>query len=64
MDEQVDYMFPYNTKPHSELKCILITRHTRKKRISVPGGDMVLSSVDGIVISITGLLDGKPFSAS
>lgn len=49
---------------HSKLKCILITRHTRKRRISVPGGDMVLSSVDGIVISITGLLDGKPFSAS
>lgn len=30
----------------------------------MPGGDMVLSSVDGIVISMTGLLDGKPFSAS
>jgi|APAra0007618257_1042622.scaffolds.fasta_scaffold02960_2 hypothetical protein len=30
----------------------------------VPGGEMVLSSVDGIVISITGLLDGKPFSES
>lgn len=36
----------------------------QKGRICVPGGEMVLSSVEGIVISITGLLDGKPFSES
>lgn len=30
----------------------------------IPGGQIVLSSEEGIVISITGLLDGKPFQAS
>jgi hypothetical protein len=30
----------------------------------LPGGDMVMSSEEGIVISITGLRDGKPFQAS
>ena len=30
----------------------------------VPGGEIVLSSTDGIVISITGLLDGNPLTAS
>lgn len=30
----------------------------------LPGGDTVLSSEEGIVTSITGLLDGKPFQAS
>ena len=30
----------------------------------VPGGEIVLSSTDGIVISMIGLLDGKPLTAS
>lgn len=34
------------------------------KRYEVPGGEIVLSKTEGIVISITGLLDGKPFTAS
>lgn len=29
-----------------------------------PGGDIVWSSIEGIVISIIGLLDGMPFTAS
>lgn len=31
---------------------------------AVPGEDIVLSSEEGIVISITGLRDGMPFQAS
>lgn len=38
--------------------------YTIKKRYEVPGGEIVLSKTEGIVISITGLLDGKPFTAS
>ena len=30
----------------------------------IPGGDMELSNEEGIVISITGLRDGKPLQAS
>ena len=30
----------------------------------VPGGDIVLSNTEGMVISITGLRDGMPFKAS
>lgn len=54
-------MFFYNIKLYLELKCIFIIRYIRKKRISVFGGDMVLFSVDGIVILIIGFFDGKSF---
>jgi hypothetical protein len=33
-------------------------------KLQVPGGDIVLSNTEGIVISMTGLLDGIPFTAS
>ena len=36
----------------------------RKISFIIPEGDIVLSNEEGIVISITGLLDGKPFQAS
>lgn len=39
--------------------------HTFKaKKFYVPGGEIVLSSTEGIVISITGLFDGNPLTAS
>lgn len=35
-----------------------------ENKFTIPGGDTVLSRAEGIVISITGLFDGKPFQAS
>lgn len=36
----------------------------KKAFICIPGGHKVSSKTDGIVISMIGLLDGKPFTAS
>lgn len=36
----------------------------RQQETCIPGGDMVLSKTEGIVISITGLLDETPPAAS
>lgn len=38
--------------------------HWIKGWVWVPGGEIVLSSTEGIVISITGLRDGNPLTAS
>lgn len=35
-----------------------------KKSFEVPGGEIVLSNTEGMVISIIGLRDGEPFTAS
>jgi hypothetical protein len=39
-------------------------RYQKCIKNKVPGGDIVLSSTEGIVISIIGLLDGNPLVAS
>lgn len=36
----------------------------REQETCIPGGEMVLSKTEGIVISITGLLDEMPPAAS
>jgi len=40
------------------------TAMMREQEICIPGGEMVLSKTEGIVISITGLLDEMPPAAS
>lgn len=49
----------------SQLKMLQVNAlKLRKIKFIVPGGEMVLSNEEGIVISITGLCEGKPFQAS
>lgn len=38
--------------------------HKCIRRMVLPGGEIVLSNTEGIVISIIGLCDGMPFVAS
>lgn len=43
---------------------LMLNRKNVRNKFTVPGGETVLSREEGIVISITGLLDGKPLHAS
>jgi hypothetical protein len=55
------------TEPINLTKYIKMLRQIRYQKCiknKVPGGDIVLSSTEGIVISIIGLLDGNPLVAS
>lgn len=43
---------------------LLRCNYGEAKENGIPGGEMVLSRTEGIVISITGLVDEKPSAAS
>lgn len=62
--ENYESINTYSPAMHTSLKFKENQCRQRKIKFIIPGGEIVLSNEEGIVISITGLRDGKPFQAS
>lgn len=76
LEFSIDFMvYDFMVQLSGKTRCNLITQinsmrnkrwqhHIKTKNIEVPEGERVLSKTEGIVISIIGLRDGEPFTAS